>query len=141
MKSVLFGASVLAVFSVMPATAAPILQDGPRYFADAREAERNMPEAPARCTAAGAAPCVSTLVPVAGPDGLQWVGFWAEASMHTECVDSATAVYRVDCDAPDAVRVAVPPAMEMCTVAADRSRATCTPQPRPGRPYRPTPQA
>ncbi|WP_226634589.1 hypothetical protein [Brevundimonas poindexterae] len=138
MKSILFGVSVLAGAAVFNAAVAnPLLQE-PRYYRTADEARTRMPEPQAECLdAMGANKCVAALLAVDvrfdGELSLGWEPVWIAAGTETVCIDSGTAYFRVDCDAPDAV--VSTPLPQICAFNPDGTRRSCSGRERP---YRPT---
>lgn len=130
MKSILFDVAMLAV---LPGQA---VQD-PGYYYTPEEARLHMPEPRPDCLDdAGRNNCTASLLAVDGAEGLGWMPFWAPTDAEFACVDRATADFRVDCEAPDAVRSVRPPGL--CVRNPDGSRGPCH---RRELPYRYTPKS
>ncbi|MBB4082602.1 hypothetical protein [Brevundimonas lenta] len=107
MKSVLFGASLLAAALCASSAVALAFQD-PSGYATPEEALRDAPDVQERCLyRAGANQCQLAVYARDGSETPRWLSAWAEPGAEFACVDRATADTRVACDAPDAVRVIV----------------------------------
>lgn len=136
MKYGLFGVGVMAALLAVGGAAADTVKIADRFYLTPAEALLNAPAVPGDCLdAAGINTCQSLLIPEGLPEGLRWRFTWATADTNAICVDAATADYRVDCDAPDAVRIMWESDMMIC--APDRTG--CRTPPMPELPYRPTP--
>lgn len=143
MKSLLSIAGALAIIAAATGTlAGQSNYVWSKAYATPEEAGRDRPPPSAGCLdAAGANVCSPVAIAEDGEKGLQWRAGWASADRETECVDRATADFRVDCDAPDAVRTLTRPGLRVCRRLPDGSRAECEERRPPDLPYRPTPQS
>ena len=135
MKYGLLGMCLLSALLSATAAGAEALAFAHIAYADPAEALRNKVAVPEECLdAAGANTCVGLLIAEDGPEVLHWRFTWATPDTNAICVDSATANFRVDCDASDAVRIMWEQMMMVC----GPNRTDCRKPPMPELPYRPS---
>ena len=135
MKYGLFGVGLMVAILAANGAVAETVKFADRSYPTPAEALRNPPSVPQACLdAAGANTCLNLLISEGVPEGLRWRFAWATADTNVICVDSATADFRVECDAPDAVRIVWDFGLMVC--APDRTN--CHTSPMPELPYRPT---
>ncbi|HWW12330.1 MAG TPA: hypothetical protein VN018_07425 [Brevundimonas sp.] len=135
MKYGLFGVGLTAVLLSATGAGAEGLAFADTAYPNPAEALRNKAAVPEECLdAAGANTCIGLLIAEGGPEVLHWRFTWATPDTNAICVDSATADFRVDCDASDAVRIMWEHMMMVC----GPNRTNCHKPPMPELPYRPT---
>jgi hypothetical protein len=138
MKHGLFGVGLMAAVLAATGAVAEIVGSSDISYPTVADAVRNAPPAPEACLdTAGANTCTSVFLAEDGgqdgEEGLHWRFLWVTADTPFFCVDAATADFRVDCAASDAVRHLE---MRLMSCSADQTdcRTVTLPDPRPYRP-------
>lgn len=140
MKYGLFSVGLMAALLAAGGASAEIVGSSDNSYPTVDEAIRNAPPVPADCLDASEANiCKAIFLAEDGgeddEEGVYWRFLWATADTPVICVDRATADFRVDCDAPDAVQHLE---IRMRSCAGDGTDCHTVPWGTP-RPYRPTP--